>query len=46
MDDSAREIKASKLRKHSFLKKINVDNEAATEVSFQIARKFSLKASL
>jgi hypothetical protein len=43
LDVSERQIKASNLLKHlsgeqSFFMKINADNEAATKVSFQIAR--------
>jgi hypothetical protein len=46
LDVSERQIKASNLLKHlsgeqSFFKKINVDNEAATKVSFQTAREIT-----
>jgi hypothetical protein len=46
LDVSERQIKASNLLKHlsreqSLFKKINADNEAATKVSFQIAREIA-----
>jgi hypothetical protein len=46
LDVIERQIKASNLLEHlsgeqSFFKKINADNEAATKVSFQIAREIA-----